>query len=107
MGDIGGSLTVRYKRREVSISAGGTRQKAIAKALLTELINSFSAREPTQVSQPAPPGQSPAARQELSPNLGRLGLSGSGVRYRTELMPDIGIFALHRRGSTDGHNGAP
>jgi hypothetical protein len=34
------SVTVRYKRREVSISAGGSRQKELAKALLTELIES-------------------------------------------------------------------
>jgi hypothetical protein len=34
------SVTVRYKQREVSISAGGARQKDIAKALLTELIDS-------------------------------------------------------------------
>ena len=36
------SVTVRYKQREVSISAGGSRQKDIAKALLAELIDSES-----------------------------------------------------------------
>jgi hypothetical protein len=36
------SVTVRYKQREVSISAGGGRQKDMAKALLTELIESDS-----------------------------------------------------------------
>jgi len=34
------SVTVRYKEREVSISAGGARQKDMARALLTELIES-------------------------------------------------------------------
>jgi hypothetical protein len=33
------SVTVRYKQREVSISAGGRGQKDMAKALLTELID--------------------------------------------------------------------
>ena len=32
------SVTVRYKQREVSMSAGGTRQKDVAKALLAELV---------------------------------------------------------------------
>jgi hypothetical protein len=39
------SVTVRYKQREVSVSAGGVRQKDIAKALLAELIeNDVQAR---------------------------------------------------------------
>jgi hypothetical protein len=38
------SVTVRYKQREVSISAGGLRQKAIAKALMMELIENESQR---------------------------------------------------------------
>jgi hypothetical protein len=40
------SVTVRYKQREVSISAGGIRQNDIAKVLLTELIeNDIQARQ--------------------------------------------------------------
>jgi hypothetical protein len=36
------SVTVRYKQREVSVSAGGLRQKDIARALLTELVENES-----------------------------------------------------------------
>jgi hypothetical protein len=44
------SVTVRYKQREVSISAGGFRQKDVAKALLTELIENDVQARPRDVA---------------------------------------------------------
>jgi hypothetical protein len=51
------SVTVRYRQREVSISAGGKRQNDVAKALLTELIEAASQEKvrPSGAGQSASP----------------------------------------------------